>query len=122
MPPVFVEFLIGTLLLLPFFFLASLNHDRLVRLLYEKHRADWDQARGPVGFFWRPPTGILTTSLPAFMKSSMTWAFRLPAPLAADPAAKRPLLLLRIGLVTWNVGMLSLFALIVHRHGFPPRD
>lgn len=117
MPGALVEFLIGFLFLLPFFFLASLNHDRLVRMLYEKYRPEWRQAGGPFGFFWRAPGE--RPSMAGFIRASVTWAFRLPPKLAADPASRRPLLLLRVGIGIWNLGMIALFALLISRHGPP---
>jgi hypothetical protein len=107
--------------LLPFGFLAVFHHDRLVRRLYERHRDEWSRLGGPVGFFWRPPEGLGATSLMAFMKSSMMWAFRLPEPPAKDAEARRPHILMRIGLILWNLGCLALFAFLFTRYGFPPR-
>jgi len=100
-------------ILLPFFFMAVLSHDRLVRRLYEHHPEEWKNAGGGIGFFWRPPEKLLATALPAFLRSAMTWAFRLPPPLANDPECRRTLRFLRIGLIVWNVGMLSLFAFLI---------
>jgi hypothetical protein len=100
-------------ILLPFFFMAALSHDRLVRRLYELHRADWQQAGSPRGFFWRPPEQLPLGHALAFVKSSMTWAFRLPAPLAIDPECRRTLRFLRIGLIGWNVGGLALLVFVL---------
>jgi hypothetical protein len=36
-----VVYALGGLILLPFFFMAALSHDRLVRRLYEHHREEW---------------------------------------------------------------------------------
>ena len=119
MPDVLLIIVPAALGLLPFFFLAALNHDRLVRRLHERHRDEWTRQGGPRGFFWAPPEVLPATSLMAFLKSSMTWAFRLPGPLAADAEAKRPHLLMRVGLIVWNVGILALFAFLLTRYGFP---
>jgi hypothetical protein len=120
MPEVFPAFLIGVILLLPFFFLATTSHDRLVRRLYEQHREDWKKAGGPKGFFWSPPEKLPSTALMAFMKSSMTWAFRPPAPLSGDPECRKHLVRLRVGLLVWNLGCLTLFGILYKAYGFPP--
>jgi|SRR6185503_16644642 len=113
--------LLSVVALFPFFLMASLSHDRLVRRLYDLHREEWKSAGSPPGFFWRPPEGMSPTALPAFIKSTMTWAFRPPPALANDPEARRTLRFLRLGLIVWNVGGLALFGFaVVHFPDFFP--
>lgn len=102
---------LAVLSLLPFFFMAALSHDRLVRRLYDSYREDWTKAGGPVGFFWRPSGPPSLTAGMAFVKSSMTWAFVLPVPLRSDPECVRHLLLFRVGLIVWNVGVITVIGL-----------
>lgn len=119
MPAVFGTFLIGVVILLPFFFLAALNFDRLVRRLFEHHREEWNRLGGPRGYFWTPPEGALPTAGVAFMKCSMAWVFRLPDPLASDPEARRLQTRLRLSVLVWNAGCLTLFGVLYKLHGFP---
>jgi hypothetical protein len=118
MPDTIWIFALAVIVLLPFFFMAALSTDQLVRRLYEQHREAWKLSGSPRGFFWKPPEELSLTSGLAFMKTSM-WAFRLPPPLRNDPSVQRPLLLLRIGLVVWNAGVLALFGFLILTHRFP---
>lgn len=121
MPEFVIVILIGLGALLPFFFLSATAFDRLVRRLHKDHLDEWRRSGGPVGFFWRPAEGILATSLPAFMMAGFGWPFRMPSVLKDDPSAKRDQIILRLCLVIWNVGVISLFAFLLRRYGFPPR-
>src|SRR6266851_2214270 len=103
----FLMFLGGITTLLPFGLLAVFAYDRLVRRLHELHPNEWRTSGGPRGWFWKPPGGLLPTSNSAFVTASMSWAFRLPAAIASDQAARRAQYMLRLGLIIWNIGIVS---------------
>jgi hypothetical protein len=108
-----IVFVVGLLILLPFFFIAALAYDRLACRLHDLYPEEWRAAGRPVGFFWRPSEGPLYGSPIAFVKASLGWAFRLPAALATDPPSKRDQARYRICLVVWNAGVLILLTLEV---------
>lgn len=114
-----IVFVGGVIVLLPFFLMAALAHDRLTRRLHDRFPDEWRNAGGPGGYFWRPPGGLLSTSLSAFIKANLKWPFRLPTALGKDVASLRDLLLLRVGLLIWNAGMIGLVAFMIARYGFP---
>jgi hypothetical protein len=115
----FVIFLAGALVLLPFFFLAATSYDRLVRRLSEQHPEEWNRLGAPRGFFWSPPNGFNPSSGVAFIRSSLSWPFRLPAVLGSDPEVRRLHARLRLGVIVWNCGFLALLAYLGIRYRFP---
>jgi hypothetical protein len=119
MPEFFWVFLGGIALMLPFGYMATRGLDKLVRKLYEQHPEEWKVYGGPRGYFWKPSGDLPLTATVAFVKAGLSWPFRLPPPLAQDRDALHIQLMLRIGVVTWNVGIIALFILLHMRYGFP---
>src|SRR6185295_12779935 len=113
MPDVYWVFPAGVVLLLPFFFLASLSHDRLMRLFHDQYPEHWRAAGSPRGFFWKPQGDLPLASSAASMRAIMLWAFRPPQVLTENPLARRSLVLLRLGVVVWNIGIVALFAFVL---------
>jgi hypothetical protein len=111
----------GIAILAPFGFFAARTQDRLIRTFHDLHLEEWTNYGGPRGWFWKPPGNLMPTAVMSFMHASSTWVFRLPSSLASDPKARRDQLQLRLWVFLWNGGVISLFAFLFIRFGFPPR-
>lgn len=122
MSEVCIVFGAGVMALLPFGIKAMLSYDRLARRMHDSFPEEWRNAGGPIGFLWRPPTGVSPGSLQSFLKTSMVWPFRMPPILAHDPGSKRDRAMLRFCLVVWNVGVIALLGFLSARYGFPMGD
>jgi hypothetical protein len=103
---------LAALLLLLFVLIAVfLTFDQLVRLEYSSYRTNWEKDGGPAGFFWTSPEhrtfrGRLTRSLTR-SRVSLTWLFTTPEWIQVDEQARRLVRRLRILVLIWNVGIIS---------------
>jgi hypothetical protein len=104
-----------TLVALPLLLLvligAFLTFDQLVRLEYNSYRAIWDKDGRPAGFFWISPEhrttrGKLARTL-ARSRVALAWVFTTPEWIQADKQAYHLVWRLRILVLIWSVGIVS---------------
>lgn len=106
-----------------FFLLASvliaafLRFDQLVRLEYESYRRIWEADGKPHGFFWVPAESrslggwrVKASSGLASKRCALVWLFSTPEWIQRDDRAGHLLLWLRILVLVWNAGIISIAA------------
>ena len=85
---------------------SPFSFDRLVRLEYACHRADWEQDGKPRGFFWVPSECRLFWSWLAQQRAAFVWLFQTPSWMREEQEALRWVSRLRILVCAWNIGII----------------
>ncbi len=108
---------------IPFFFClvgAFINFDRLMRILYIENRELWEANGRPCGFFWKPKecAGMfynpkeLINLLPSYAacnRLAFELLFKTPNWIKGNKRAEKYLFRLRILVLLWNLGIISIF-------------
>jgi len=89
-----------------------LTFDRLLRLEYEEHHAEWIRDGKPDGIILHFQGGSWIYGTFARNKVGFRWLFRTPGWMQASPQAMRLLRRFRVCVAVWNIGLLTLLAIV----------
>ena len=112
--------IVAICVLVPMLFCSFIAFDRLVWLEYHSYRKQWDEDGRPHGFFFVPREirilgglGVRLGSTLAFQRCAWMWLVSTPDWAKDNALARRLLLVLRVSVAVWNVGMLIIIILFL---------